>query len=81
MFNNFKERFCVRGHLKQGRVEYNEPYSTLVGCSTGIYLLCLSMKELRKSRKVNFMNAFAVKELSKNVYITLPPIYGHEKPR
>ena len=25
------------------------------------------------------MNAFALAELSENIYITLPPMYGHEK--
>ena len=77
-FRKFKDRFCVRGDFQRDGVDYTEPYSPVVSWSTVRTLLCLSMREGWKSRKIDFTKTFALTDLADNVYITQPPMYGHD---
>ena len=78
-----KARFCVRGDhqtrlAQQGGMDPFETYSPVVQWSTVRLLLILSIVHGLQTRQVDYVNAFAQADLTKDVFIDLPAGFQHE---
>lgn len=68
----FKARYCVRGNLQTAGVDYFETYAPVVQWSTVRLILTHTLVNGWTTKQVNYTNAFAQAELSKDVYIERP---------
>jgi len=77
-----KARFCVRGNhmsrlAKEGGMDPFETYSPVVQWSSVRLMLILTIIHGLETRQVDYVNAFAQAELTKDVFIDMPLGFQH----
>ena len=75
--DRYKARLVARGFTQEYEIDYEETFAPVARLSSIRTLIVVSMAHKWPLFQMNVKNAFLNGELSKEVYMKLPPGYSH----